>query len=379
MHVVYLIDSLIAGGAERSLAALAPRYIAAGVELDVAYFYERDNVWLPALRDAGARTTSLAGRGGRAGLLWRTRRLIRERRPDVLHTTLFDADVIGRVAAVGTKTTVVTSLVNAAYGAEQRANPAIKTARLRAAQLLDRVTAVRVNRFHAVSESVADVMSERLHVARERIDVIPRGRDIDELGTRTETRRVETRRALDVDDDETLFLAIGRHEYQKGFDVLVQAFAAMRDELPRSRLLIVGREGSETPRLTQSIAGAGLEDAISLTGFRSDVPDLLCAADVFVSASRWEGAPGGVLEAMALETPIVATDIAPVREVLGEQRPAFLVAPEDAQGLARSMVEAVSGDGAEARTRTARARFLDRFTIDRTAAEMLSFYERASR
>jgi glycosyltransferase involved in cell wall biosynthesis len=377
VHVLYLIDSLIAGGAERSLAALAPHYARLGVRLDVAYLYERDNVWLPALRAAGAETVSLAGGGGRLGLIRRSARLLRERRPDVLHTTLFDADVTGRVASIGTRVPVVCSLVNAAYGPEQLADPALARWKVRAAQLVDLTTARRVTRFHAVSESVADAMAPRLKIPRTRIDVIPRGRDPEALGEPTPARRAAVRAALGAGPHDCLLLAVGRHEYQKGFDVLLHALAAVRDARPEVRLLLAGRTGAATAALEQLVASLGLGGAVELLGFRSDVADLLCAADAFVSASRWEGSPGGVLEAMALEAPIVATDIAPVREVLGDSGGAVLVPVDDAKALAAA-VTAVLGDPRTGdRARAARERFRERYTIDRVAEQMVALYERA--
>ena len=378
MHVVYLIDSLIAGGAERSLAALAPQYARVGIRLEVAFLYERDNVWRPAIETAGAPVHSLAGSGGRVAAVRRVAALLRDRRPDLLHTTLFDADVIGRTAATLARVRVVTSLVNAAYGPEQLADPAVKRWKLRAAQALDAVSARKVTRFHAVSTSVADTLAPRLRIARDRIEVIPRGRDASELGERTAARRDAARAALGLSAAERLVLAVGRHEFQKGFDVLTRAFARVRAAHPEARLVVAGRPGAGTTELRSLIAQLDVARAVDLLGFRADVADLLCAADVFVSASRWEGSPGGVLEAMALAAPIVATDIAPVREVLGDASGARLVPVDDVGALATAIFDAL-GDRSEGTAGTAalRARFLEHYTIERVADRMREFYERA--
>ena len=112
------------------------------------------------------------------------------------------------------------------------------------------------------------------------------------------------------------------------------------------------------------------------------MPELLCAADVFALPSRWEGLPGGVLEAMALEVPIVATDIAPVREVVGLTGCARLVPPDDAEALAAALASVLRDPraaAAEACVAAGRDRFLEHFTTERVAAEMLRFYLRASK
>jgi glycosyltransferase involved in cell wall biosynthesis len=374
VRVLYLIDSLFAGGAERSLAALAPYYRDLGVELHVGYFYEREGV-RPELEAAGAKVHRLQPEDLK-GYWWRVhfaRGLIRWIEPDLVHTTLFDADIAGRIAARLTHRPVVSSLVNVNYGPEQLANPRIKSWRLRAAQLADATTARVVTRFHAVSGVVADEMAPRLHVRRDRIEVIPRGRDPVALGTRTDDRRAAARAALGVSPGERVVLAIGRQEYQKGFDVLVDAAASMAREV---RVFIAGRDGNASTELRAAIEAGGLGEIVTMLGERADIAELLCAADVFAFPSRWEGMPGTVIEAMALEAPIVASDIASVREVVGDDCVAVLVPPGDPRALANAVTSTLDDPDAAARTARARHRFLDAFTIERSAAEMVRFYER---
>jgi glycosyltransferase involved in cell wall biosynthesis len=378
VRVLYVIDSLVAGGTERSLAALAPHYRRLGIDLDVAFLHDRAGVG-PELEAAGATLFSLAGRRGLPGAVPRAVKLVRNRHPDLVHTTLFEADLVGRVASAATRVPVVGSLVNTAYGPEQLANPALNASKLRVAQFLDAATARRVARFHAVSRTVAEVMGTRLRLRRDRIDVVPRGRDPEQLGRRSAARRASVRAGLGAGAGDRIVLAVGRHEYQKGFDVLLRAFATVREAEPNTRLLIAGREGAATPVLRSLLDAKGAAGVVML-GARSDVPDLLCAADVFVFPSRWEGMPGGVLEAMALEVPIVATDIAPVREVVGDTGCGRLVPPDDAEALAVALTAVVrDADAAAAEPCLAkgRERFLEHFTTERVADQMLQFYARA--
>ncbi len=174
VRILYLIDSLEAGGAERSLAAMAPHFRSRGVELEVGYLYERPGL-SAELEAAGATLHPLVGGGALLGASVRAARLIRRRRPDLVHTTLFKADLVGRIATLGIRTPVTGSLVNTAYGPAQLNNPTVRAWKVRVAQGLDAISAHRVKRFHAVSASVADVMARRLRIPRDRIDVIPRG------------------------------------------------------------------------------------------------------------------------------------------------------------------------------------------------------------
>jgi glycosyltransferase involved in cell wall biosynthesis len=175
-----------------------------------------------------------------------------------------------------------------------------------------------------------------------------------------------------------LLLAIARHEHQKGLDVLLEALPAVRARVPAARLAIAGRDGNQTPLLREAVARSGLEGAVQFLGARDDVPDLLCAADLVVIPSRWEGLSNVLIEAMALEAPVVASDLPTLHDAVSDGETARLVPPGDPGALAGAIVEALEDlDGATVRAARAHRRFLDDFTIDRVVDQMAAFYERA--
>jgi glycosyltransferase involved in cell wall biosynthesis len=378
VRVLYLIDSLVPGGAERSLAAMAPHLVAGGVVLEVATLHERPGVQAE-LAAAGVGLHSLAGGGGRAGWVLRARRLIRDRRPDLVHTTLFEADLAGRAAAATCRVPVVSSLVNVAYGPEQHAGGSgVGRVKLAGARLLDAVSARPVVRFHAVSRYVADVMARRLLLRRSQVEVVPRGRDPAVLGARTAERRERTRAGLGVGPEEPVVLGAARHEWQKGLDVLVEAAPRVLAEVSGARILIAGRDGNQTPQLRALADRLGVAGRVEFLGARSDIPDLLCAADAFAFPTRWEGMPGSILEAMALRAPIVASDIPPVTEAVSDGLSARLVPAGQPEAFAGALVETLTDRAAaEGRAELAEADFQARFTIRRAADGMLAFYDHA--
>jgi glycosyltransferase involved in cell wall biosynthesis len=377
LRVLYLIDSLANGGAETSLAAMAPQLIDSGVTLDVASLKAKQPL-RHALEEAGATVISLGEDGGRLGWIRRAHRVMVERRPHLVHTTLFEADVVGRTAAKFARVPVVSSLVNVAYGPDQVSDPRLSAWKIRSAQFVDAVTAHNVRRFHAITGHLADVMSSRLRISRARFDVIPRGRDPDALGIRTPIRRARVRAQLGIGADDPLLLAAARHEYQKGLDLLLKAFSFVVREQPNARLFIAGRDGNQTSELRRLTDQLQLVDEVRFMGDRTDVPDLLCAADVFVLPSRWEGLGSVLLEAMALEAPIVASDLPTTREVLSDGLSARLVPPQEPGLLARAILDVLADiPSAQSRARTARTRFLDRYTTERVSREMLDFYRRS--
>jgi glycosyltransferase involved in cell wall biosynthesis len=378
VRILYVIDDLGIAGAERSLAAMAPHYIRRGMQLDVAYLADWPGVQGELLA-AGAQLLSLEGQGGRLGWAQRARRLIADRRPDLVHTTLFEADIAGRIGASLAGVPVVSSLVNVAYGADQASAPGLRRWKVRGAQLADALTARRVTRFHANAAYVADAMAPRLGVPRDRIDVIPRGRDPERLGRRDPVRRARARAELGVGDGTPVLLAVARHEHQKGVDLLLEALPrVLVDGHPDARLVVAGRDGGQTPLLRATVGRLGLERAVDFIGAREDVPELLCAADVVVIPSRWEGLSNVLIEAMALEAPVVASDLPTLRDAVADGDTATMVPVGSPEQLAGA-ITATLGDpaAAEARARRAYRRFRERFTIGRVVDQMQTFYERA--
>jgi glycosyltransferase involved in cell wall biosynthesis len=376
VRVLYVIDSLDRpGGAEQALAVMAPHLVAAGVDLDVAYLIERDG-FQQEIRDAGARVFPLLEptRRRRAAAV---ARLVRANRVDLVHTTLFEADLAGRAGATLARTPVVSSLVNASYGPEHRGAPELSAGKVRAAQLADIASARLVRRFHALTDHVASVMSRRLLVRSSRIEVVPRGRSSTTLGVRSPERSALVRAGLGLPADAPVLVAAARHEHQKGLDVLVAAFADVRRDWPAARLVIAGREGTSTDRLRRLAEEGGVTDAVHLLGARTDVPDLVAAADVFVAPSRWEGLGSAVVEAMGIGTPIVASDVPAIRETVTTAG-ALLVPPDDPHALARALRSSLDDpDASGRRSASALARFRTRYEIETVTAAMTAFYDHA--
>ena len=139
-------------------------------------------------------------------------------------------------------------------------------------------------------------------------------------------------------------LAVGRQERQKGFDLLLEAMPGIRREVPDAQLLVAGRRGSASEALENQVSRLGLDGSVRWLGHRSDIPDLLAACDVMVFPSRWEGLGSAVIEAIMLETPVVCSDLAVLREVVGAAHATACVGLVDAEepaSLAAAVVEKI--------------------------------------
>ena len=167
-------------------------------------------------------------------------------------------------------------------------------------------------------------------------------------------KRVALREALSYAPDEVVIGAVGRVEVQKRFDLLLKVFASLAQAQPKLRLAIVG-DGSLRAELVAMASTLGVGDRCQFLGQREDICDLHHAFDLFVQSSEYEGTPNAVLEAMALETPIVATDVGGTRELALPGVHALIVPNHDVGALERAIAE-VLADPASARIRAVAAR-----------------------
>lgn len=368
MHVVQVIDGLGTGGAERSLAELLPRLDAAGVRATVCILRRKPEGVQAAVEAAGCDVRQLPP--GRVARVRALRGVIEEVDADVVHTTLLSATLTGRFAA-HRHAPVLTSLVNTPYAPARLADPNIGSRRLALVRLADARTRRLTTHFHAITSAVADAAVRDLGIHREDITVIPRGRDEQRLGVPSPERRARARAALGIGSTAPVIVGVGRQEFQKGHVTLLGAARYLLAERPDLLVLVCGRAGAATPAIRA--AAAPLGSAVRLLGHRDDVPDILAAADVFAFPSRFEGLGGSVLEAMAMQLPIVASDIPAVRETVSDT--AVLVPPDDDAALALEIGAVLADSGRRAALgEAARRRFLAHYTLDQVADRMIALY-----
>lgn len=375
MRLLYVIDSLAPGGAETSLVEMTPGLVSAGIELHVLPLGSATDL-AEALRAAGAVVHQRLTPPGRVGSVRAVLQSARRARPGLVHTTLFEADVAGRTAArlLGVRSS--TSLVNEYYGASHAGE--VHPLKLRAVRAVDAATARLASRFHAVSQAVADSVGPKLGIRPDQIEVIPRGRDRQRFPYRPSELRDGTRSALGLAPEVPVILGVGRLEPQKGFGDLLDALPTVGAAHPEAKVLIAGRDGRAADDLRARAGAAPIE--VRFLGHRTDMPALLAAADVLAFPSHREGSPGTLIEAMAVGTPIVSSDIAPCREVLGDGLPTALETPVGDPRLLGAAISAVLADPASSLDRAAagRERFEQFYTIESVAARMADFFARVA-
>src|ERR1051326_76897 len=137
-------------------------------------------------------------------------------------------------------------------------------------------------------------------------------------------------------------MAMGRLQREKAYDVLLRAFSSVLKTFPQAQLSILG-EGPLEIQLKEKAAELGVDHAVTFPGFQKNPWPYVKHADLFVLASRFEGLPNALLEALALGVPVVATDCpGGVREIQRSARAIVIVPPENDVALASGIVAALS-------------------------------------
>ena len=380
MRVLFVINGLGTGGAERSLAESLPILVNEGVEPIIVTLRRRSEGVEEMVHSAGYDLRSMDGLGW-AERIRNVRRLVHTERPDLVHTTIFEADVAGRIAAWCTGVPVLTTLVNTSYVRERLADPNVDRMKLAAVRHIDAWTSRHLtDHFHAITKAVRDEAAACLRIPLERFTVIERGRDPVRLGTRSRTRRHDARRRLGIGESAEVLLNVGRQEYQKGQRFLLKAVASLAGSRPRTVLLIAGRKGHASAELRELHEALDLGDRVRFLGHRDDVPELMAAADVFVFPSLYEGLGGAVIEAMALGLPVVASDLPALREVVEHGRSGLLVPPRSPQAIADAVAAVLDApDRAQSMGARGRTIFEERFTLERSALRMVALYRSVAR
>lgn len=169
--------------------------------------------------------------------------------------------------------------------------------------------------------------------------------------------------------------AVGRLSKEKGFDLLLKAARPLIETDASIRLMIIG-EGSERGNLESLVRELKLEKQVSLAGWRSDVRDVFEAMDLFVLSSRREGLPNVLLEAMALEVPVVSTNVNGVARLIRDGVDGSLVQAEDTAALSVAIANLLDDEVKRNRyRRSARRRVEDDFSFPTRMSKLATIYD----
>lgn len=299
MRIAQLIDSLAVGGAEKLQVTFMRTALSRGMQPTLITFncYPQQHYY-SELKSMGIEIIEIKGRNlFDPALLKRLIQALRGGEFDVLHTHLTYAIILGGLAGWLTGIPVVASIHNLG---------------VHSWRFLESI-ALRffTNRRIAVGWMVAK--THQTFINRYPIDVIQN--PVEPISKLSEIERLEIRSGITADTSRLLLITVGRLDESKGYGDLLEAVDELRRTYPQILLVIVGA-GSYLQAITEKIKLLKLNDHVQLLGLRSDVPNLLAASDIYVSASHSEGLPVSILEAMAAGLPVVATEVGDIPLVI---------------------------------------------------------------
>jgi glycosyltransferase involved in cell wall biosynthesis len=362
MRIVYVLTTLAVGGTERQVLAIAKRMAARGHVVVVMTLKPGEPDDCATELDV----VHLDMHKGIASLIVGVRRgtdFLRTFHPDVVHSHNFHGNLLARMMRLFYRTPRLISTIHNIYeGGWLR-------------MLAYRTTDWLVDRTTAVSGAVAERFASMKAVGKDECLVLLNGIEVSEF-VPDPNRRAAMRAQMGVGNG-FVWLTVGRVTAAKDLQNLLQAFGNVCLSDEHAYLWIAGerppRERQRYEHFVAAMPGATKEKVRRL-GLRRDIPALLDAADGFVLASAWEGMPLALGEAMAMEKPVVATDVGGVRELVGDA--GVLVPAKDAAALGGAMLVVMRKSQEERAEmgRAARLRILEDFSMDAKAKEWEALY-----
>ena len=354
MNILYLITGLGLGGAEKVVVDLADQMHALGHDIKIAYLTGEIQV-KPASSDVEIIALHLNSAKDFLSASRKYQRLIKSFRPDVVHAHMVHANIFARINCVGAH---IPKLICTAHNSNEGGK-----VRMLAYRLTNRLSDINTN----VSQEATDSLIRKGAFKKSNVMTVHNGIDLSKF------EKVSGSQALD--QNVINLISVGRLDDQKDYPNLINAFAILKKNNNGAIKLTIVGDGELRSQIESLIKELNLDKDITLLGRRSDIPELLSQADIFVLASKHEGLPTVVIEAMACECYVVATDCGGSAEILGDT--GQLVPIEDSQALADALENTIALSSKERmqNNRKARVRVEQLFSLETSVQKWLALYE----
>jgi glycosyltransferase involved in cell wall biosynthesis len=294
--------------------------------------------------------------------LWRLLRIMRSERFDLVHAHGTKAGLLGRLAARIARVPVVVFTAHGWAFTDGRATWQrwlLASLERLAARWSTRIVCVSAHDRQLAQQFGVGGQSQLVLIRNGITPADPPRLDADAV-----------RRTLGV-RERPVVVSVGRLASQK--DPMTLLAAARR--LTAGTVVLVG-DGPLRPTAERYVRDHGLQNRVILSGMRTDVASILAVADVFVLASRWEGLPLAIIEAMMAGLPVVATRVGGVPELVEDGVTGVIVPPRDSEALAAALKRLLADPGLRSRMgRAGQERAFRDFAGDRMARETEELYE----
>jgi glycosyltransferase involved in cell wall biosynthesis len=381
IRIAYVLPYLVAGGTEGHVLSLVrridrqrflPLVVALGGGGELEPTFRKEGIPVHVLGRIGV--TPRPGQWGRMildalGCVRTLSGILRSERPDILHTYLPTANVLGPISGrlTGVPRVIVSKRALADY---KDRFPMLRRVEPLGNRLAD---AILVN-----SDAVQRDIERTERHWEGKFRKIHNGVAPFDPWMPEETMAFRRREGIPA--DALVALCVSNFYPYKGHEELVDAAARIVPAFPNIIFLLVGRDSGTMEATKERVRERGIEGSVRFVGSRTDVPDLLRASDLFVHPSREEGFSNAILEAMAAGLPVVACDVGGNPEAVVDGETGRLVPSRNAAAFASAVTELLTDPKKrKAMGEAGRLRAVERFSLDRMVGEMESLYESLAR
>lgn len=366
MRIAIILTGLGMGGAERLVCNLASSYAEKGHKVLIISMTgsainrpDADEVELIELQMKKTPASFISA-------ILKSRNLIKSFMPDVIHSHMFHANIFSRLLGL-TIAIPKPRLICTAHNTNEGGG-----LRMLAYRMTDSFCDLTTN----VSQEAVDVFVHKKASRQGRIIPVYNGIDCGKFFLNRDSAIIK-RKELGIENSAQLLLSVGRLTEAKDFPNLLKAFHIVNSKRGNIHLAIIGigNDESELKSLSKEL---GLDKHVHFLGLRHDVAEWMSAADLYVMSSAWEGMPLVLLEAMACQKIVVATDCGGVKEIVGES--GFIVNSKDNCALASGIERALSLDSETRHSLelSARNRVVEYYSINTISELWLNIYKGAA-
>lgn len=360
IKVLHIIPKFGTGGAERLVLDLLENSDTENFDVAAVSLYaETGTLFEREIRNKNLKVYYLdKHRGADFSMVYKLKRIFRMFRPDIIHTHLY----VLRYVLLPARLEQVPVMVHTLHNLADKEVDAFGKV----------VGHVAFNLLGVVPVSISNEVVKSFHMVYGKkvyTPVIYNGVDTKVFAEASVLCRREEQGNVNL-------LHIGRFAPQKNHRLLIQAFSFALRKYPNLRLQLVG-DGELRTMIENLAVELGIDGKVEFLGLRSDIPELLAQADIFVLSSDWEGMPLSVLEAMASGKPVIATAVGGVPELVENGITGVLVPPSDPDALANAVVN-LAKDPEKRASLGAMAQkvAMERFDISRTTHEYEELYRK---
>jgi glycosyltransferase involved in cell wall biosynthesis len=331
LTVAHIIKATRIGGAERHLLILLAALRRKGVNAHLILMVQPDNLMTELVTEAEARDIPVQRVLIRAHydllVISRLHGALRDLKPDIVHTHLIHADVLGLVAA---KLAGVKRVITGRHNDDA----------FRKHWAISRLNGFLWRIYHggiAISYAIRNFVMEVENAPEHKVHVVEYGLEHHRLtDEQIKRHRNELRLELELPTEAILLGCAARLTEQKGITYALLAFADILPEYGDAYLVIAG-DGELRPSLEKQVRDLGIMERVFFLGWRDDVPTLMAGLDVYLVPSLWEGFGLVLLEAMSRRLPIIASNVSAIPEIVVHGETGLLVPARDVSALAQAM------------------------------------------